>query len=49
MKTLKALLLSFGVVAAAACNTISGAGEDISAGGEAISDTAEATKKEIAQ
>ncbi len=38
-------LLGFGGLAA--CNTVSGAGEDIQAGGEVISDTADSTKKEI--
>lgn len=28
----------------AACNTVKGAGEDVSAAGEAVSDTAEAAK-----
>jgi len=31
----------------AACNTVEGAGEDLSAGGRAISNTADKTKKEI--
>lgn len=31
----------------AACNTVEGAGEDLSAGGRAISNTADKTKKEL--
>ena len=42
------LLITLGLLASlAACNTIAGAGKDIEAAGEAISDTAEDTKEEI--
>ena len=49
MTSVHALLLaaSFGLLAA--CNTIGGAGEDIEAGGAAISDTAEETEREMSQ
>ncbi len=43
--TLAALLLV--PVALAACNTISGAGKDIEAGGEVITDTAEEVQEDI--
>lgn len=33
----------------AACNTIEGAGEDVSAGGDAISQTASEAQKEISE
>lgn len=35
------------LLALAACNTLSGAGEDIQAGGEAITDTAEEIQSEL--
>jgi predicted small secreted protein len=38
------LLSSFGL---AACNTISGMGEDVGAAGDAMSDTAEETKEKM--
>ncbi len=42
------LLITLGLLASlAACNTISGAGKDIEAAGETITDTAEDTKEEI--
>ncbi|MDH3662313.1 MAG: entericidin A/B family lipoprotein [Alphaproteobacteria bacterium] len=42
------LLIALGLLASlSACNTIAGAGKDIEAAGEAISDTAEDTKEEI--
>lgn len=44
---LAAALLSLGLLSLAACNTVEGVGEDISAGGKAISNTAETTKKKI--
>ncbi|MEC9432778.1 MAG: entericidin A/B family lipoprotein [Pseudomonadota bacterium] len=44
---LVASLLSLGLLSLAACNTVEGIGQDISAGGKAISDTAETTKKKI--
>lgn len=44
--TLMSLLLlsSFGL---AACNTISGMGQDVEAAGDAVSDTAEETKEQM--
>lgn len=47
MTRINAVILSLAVLALGACNTISGAGEDLSAGGEAISDTAQDTQREI--
>lgn len=42
------LLIALGLLASlAACNTIAGAGKDIEAAGETISDTADKTKDEI--
>jgi entericidin B len=41
MTRLILLLLMTGLVTLAACNTISGAGQDISRGGQAISNSAE--------
>jgi len=44
------LLITLGLLASlAACNTIAGAGKDIGAAGEAISNTAEETKEEITE
>lgn len=43
----RTLVFLIGIGALAACNTVSGAGKDISAGGEAISDGAEEVKEEI--
>ena len=40
-------LLASVIFALPACNTVEGAGEDIQATGDAISDTAEDTKEEI--
>ena len=37
-------VLGFASVSLTACNTMSGAGKDIKAGGEAVHDTAEDTK-----
>jgi predicted small secreted protein len=37
------------VVALAGCNTIGGAGQDLSAGGRAITDTARDTQREIVE
>ncbi|WP_322103399.1 entericidin A/B family lipoprotein [Paraburkholderia sp. J41] len=39
-----ALTFAFLAVTLAACNTVAGAGQDISKGGNAISDTAEKAK-----
>ncbi len=44
MKKVWMILLMMGVVSLTACNTIEGAGEDLEAGGEAISDTAKDAK-----
>ena len=41
------LFFSAVILALPGCNTISGAGEDIEATGDAISDTADDTKKEM--
>ena len=42
------LLIALGLLAGlAACNTISGAGKDIEAAGEAITETAEETKEDL--
>lgn len=46
-KTLKIAALALGLAALAACNTVEGLGEDVSAGGEAISNTAEKTEQAI--
>lgn len=40
-------VLGFASGSLAACNTISGAGEDIKAGGDAVHDTAEDTKDKM--
>jgi predicted small secreted protein len=44
MSRLIALLLIAGTAALAGCNTVSGAGQDISKGGQAISNSAEEHK-----
>jgi entericidin B len=44
MTRLIALLLIAGTAALAGCNTVSGAGQDISKGGQAISNSAEEHK-----
>ncbi|WP_144112718.1 entericidin A/B family lipoprotein [Paraburkholderia sp. BCC1886] len=44
MNRLIALLLIAGTAALAGCNTVAGAGQDISSGGHAISNTAEQAK-----
>lgn len=41
MRRLTALFLLLGTVVVAACNTVAGAGEDISKGGRAITNSAE--------
>ncbi|MGH6914157.1 MAG: entericidin A/B family lipoprotein [Geminicoccales bacterium] len=41
---LSALLLLLGMSTLSACNTISGAGQDVEAAGDAVSDTAEDAK-----
>jgi predicted small secreted protein len=40
MKTLSLLILAIASVALTSCNTISGAGQDIKRGGQAVSDAA---------
>jgi entericidin B len=42
-----AMLLATATIALSACNTIEGAGQDLKAGGEAISKTANDVKKKI--
>jgi predicted small secreted protein len=52
MKTLRLLLVALAGVASigvAGCNTVEGLGRDVSAGGEAISDTADKTQEAISQ
>lgn len=44
---LMAMALLLGVASLSACNTISGAGEDISAGGKHIENAAEDTKAKM--
>ncbi len=41
MKTIFSVFAAFALLGAAACNTISGAGQDLESAGGAISDTAE--------
>ena len=40
MRKLLVLLVAAAAVSVAACNTIAGAGKDVAAGGNAVSDTA---------
>ncbi|MEO1407281.1 MAG: entericidin A/B family lipoprotein [Pseudomonadota bacterium] len=47
MNTVKTVALMIILAAAAACNTVDGAGQDISAGGEAISDAAQDVQEEL--
>ena len=47
--TIRIAVMALGLTALAACNTIEGLGEDVSAGGEAISNTADKTQKAISQ
>ncbi len=51
MSNLKHLMTWFAAailaVSVAGCNTIRGAGEDVEAGGEAVSESAEATEREL--
>jgi predicted small secreted protein len=42
-----ALLLTLALGALAACNTISGAGKDVSAAGDAVTGTSDATKAKL--
>lgn len=47
MRLINRLLLALAVATLAACNTVSGVGEDIQSGGEALTDTAEDTQQEL--
>ncbi|MGE0044764.1 MAG: entericidin A/B family lipoprotein [Hyphomonadaceae bacterium] len=46
-KTLAALALVTGALSISACNTIQGAGEDVSAAGSAVTNAAEETEDEL--
>ena len=46
---MKHLLIVMTMLGLMACNTIEGAGEDIEAGGSAVSDAANETKEEMKQ
>lgn len=41
------ILIAFALLALAACNTMKGAGEDVSAAGSAITDGAQETQSEM--
>ena len=45
MRKLVLMALAFASVSVAACNTVEGAGKDVSSAGQAVSDTAEDAKK----
>jgi entericidin B len=45
MKQLIALILLMSIVGLVGCNTMEGAGKDISAGGDAVTDTARDVKR----
>ncbi|MFZ1535962.1 MAG: entericidin A/B family lipoprotein [Chromatiaceae bacterium] len=47
MKQLIALILLISIVGLIGCNTMEGAGKDISAGGDAVSDTAKDVKRDM--
>jgi len=47
MKTITTVLSALLFAGLAACNTVEGAGEDVEAGGEAISETANEAEQEI--
>ncbi len=47
MKELIALILLMSVVGLVGCNTMEGAGKDISAGGDAVTDTARDVKRDM--
>lgn len=49
MKTITAALSVLLFAGLAACNTVQGAGEDVEAGGEAISDTAREAEQDISE
>ncbi len=44
MRTLALLMLAAAAITVSACNTVSGAGKDVSAAGHAVSDTAQDAK-----
>jgi predicted small secreted protein len=47
MSRIKGVVLAMAVAGLAACNTVSGAGQDISVGGKAISNSAEKVQSKI--
>ena len=47
MKQLIALILLMSIVGLVGCNTMEGAGKDISAGGDAVTDTAKDVKRDM--
>ncbi len=47
MKQLIALILLMSIVGLVGCNTMEGAGKDISAGGDTVSDTARDVKRDM--
>ncbi len=47
MKQLIALILLMSIVGLVGCNTMEGAGKDISAGGDAVTDTARDVKRDM--
>jgi predicted small secreted protein len=49
MKTITAALSAVLFAGLAACNTVEGAGRDVEAGGEAISDTARDVEQDISE
>jgi predicted small secreted protein len=49
MKTITAALSVLFFAGLAACNTVEGAGQDVEAGGEAISDTAREAEQDISE
>lgn len=49
MKTITTTLSVLVLAALAACNTVEGAGQDVQAGGDAISDTARAAEQDLSQ
>ncbi|MBK8640222.1 MAG: entericidin A/B family lipoprotein [Chromatiaceae bacterium] len=47
MKQFIALILLMSIVGLVGCNTMEGAGKDISAGGDAVTDTAKDVKRDM--
>lgn len=47
MKQLITLILLISIVGLVGCNTMEGAGKDISAGGDAVTDTARDVKRDM--